>query len=125
MIFRKHLTSVGMIIALLAILATIASANILTGGSATADCTRFALTVNAIDLSPGTAYVINFAFTLTCGGVQTIVPGRINFTASGTTATQTATGTWLSSWSQSANCTVTGSATLTSSGSMVPHSINA
>ncbi len=124
MIFRKHLTSVGMIIALLAILATIASANILTGGSATADCTRFALTVNAIDLSPGTAYVINFAFTLTCGGVQTIVPGSINFTASGTTATETATGTWLSSGSLSANCTVTGSATLTSSGSMVPISIN-
>lgn len=66
--FRKHLTSFAVTIAPLAILATIASANILSGGSATADCSGFALTVNAIDLTLGTVYQINFAFTLTCGG---------------------------------------------------------
>jgi hypothetical protein len=98
-------------------------ANTLTGSSATADCTGYDVTVNAIDLSVGTSYTINLSFLLTCGGTTTTVPGGISFTATGTTATETITGTWPSG-PLTTNCTVTGSATLTSSGSTVNISIN-
>jgi hypothetical protein len=100
-------------------------ANVLTGASATADCTGFSLTVNATDLTPGTQYEIDYAFNLTCSGSTVTIPGSITFTADNTgSATETATGTWQSSGSLTTNCAVTGSATLTNSGSTVPITVN-
>lgn len=112
------------ILALAMIFAIPALANILTSATATADCSGFTLTVNAADLTVNTQYTIDFTFTLTCPGSATIVKtGTITFTASGSTATETATGTWQTS-PLSTNCTVIGSATLTNSGSMVTITIN-
>ncbi len=122
--FRKHAAVFGVVLGLAAILVLPAMANILTGAGAAADCTGYNLTVNAIDLTPGNSYTINFTFTLTCGGSTMTVPGSISFVASGSTATESATGTWLPSGSLSTNCTVTGTATLTSSGSTLPITIN-
>jgi hypothetical protein len=121
---RKHAAVVGIILGLAAILVLPAIANDLSGAGATADCTGYSLTVNAINLNAGASYQINFTFTLTCGGSTTVVPGGISFVATGSTATETATGNWLPSGSLSTNCTVTGSATLTSSGSTVSIVIN-
>lgn len=100
-----------------------AVANVLTSAAATADCSGYTLTVNAKNLTVGTQYTIDYSFTLTCGGSTTTVPGSITFTATATTATETKTVSWPTS-PLSNNCTVTGSATLTSSGSTVPIIIN-
>jgi len=99
-------------------------ANTLSSAAATADCSGFTLTVNAFDLAVGVQYTIDYTFTLTCKGSPTITQtGMITFTASGSTATETATGTWQTS-PLSTNCTVIGSATLTSSNSTVTIIIN-
>ena len=123
--FQKRFTSVAMALASTAMLATPALANILTGASATADCTGFTLTVNATDLNPGDNYEIQYSFTLSCGGNVSTPGGSIFFTADSTgNATETASGTWNSGNPLTSNCTVTGSATLTSSGSTVPITVN-
>src|SRR5260370_4906310 len=98
-------------------------ANILTGATATADCNGYTLTVNASDLTVGALYTIDSSFTLTGGGSPTTVTGTISFTAGATTATETLSAKWPTS-PLTTNCTVTGSATLTSSGSTVPITIN-
>jgi hypothetical protein len=127
---RKKAAVFGVVLGLAVLLVLPVMANILTGAGATADCTGFNLTVNAVDLSPGTSYEINYVFTLTCNGSTTMVPGSINFTdtnngsSTDTTATESATGTWLASGSLSTNCTLTGTATLTSSGSTFNITIN-
>jgi len=101
-----------------------ALANILSSATATADCSGFTLTFNAVDLSPGTQYTIDYTFTLTCNGPAQLVPGSTTFTATAATQTVSATGSWPGS-PLSANCTVSlGSATLTSSGSTVSITIN-
>lgn len=125
MVPRKVLAVFGVVaVGLLAMFATLAYANILTGASASADCSGYTLTVNAIDLSPGTSYTINYTLDLTCNGSLMIVNGSIGFTATNGTATENATGTWPGS-PLITNCTVNnGSATLTSSGSMATIIIN-
>ena len=123
--FQRHFSSLAIAFAATAILASPARANVLTGASATADCTGYTLTVNATDLTPGTVYTITYSFTLICTGSSMVIPGSITFTADGTgTATETAKGTWNSGNPLTSNCTVTGSATLTSSGSTVPITVN-
>ena len=118
--FRTRLTFLGIAIALIALMVAPARANDLSGASATADCRGFTLTVNAIHLSPGTTYTINYSFNLTCNNVASTKTGAITFTATGTTATETVTGTWSGS-PLSTNCTVTsGTATLVSSDTTVP-----
>jgi hypothetical protein len=67
--------------------------------------------------------MIDYTFTLTCGGSTTTVQDSISFTATTTTATQTVAVSWPSS-PLPTNCTVTGSATLINSGSTVPIIIN-
>ena len=119
--FRKHSVSLWIILGLMAILATPASANVLTSATATANCQGYNLTVSAKDLTVGKAYTIDYTFTLTCNGVAIKVPGSINFTATATTATVSKKGTFPG---VSGNCIVTGTATLTSSGSTVPIIIN-
>jgi hypothetical protein len=114
---KKYFAVLGIAFAML-LFAMPAMANILTGATATADCSGYSLTVNASHLAPGNHYTIDYTFTLTCNGSPTTVPGSITFVATGTTATETATVSWPGA-PLSTNCTVTGKATLTSSGSTV------
>ena len=110
---QKNLYALSIALGLVAISALPARANFLTGGgsTATADCRGYALTVKAEDLTIGTAYTINYSFTLTCGAASPVtIPGSINFTATAATATVTATGTF--GGNVSGNCTVTGTAQL-------------
>ena len=120
---KKHLAVCVFVLSLLTMFAIPVLANILTGATATADCNGYTLTVNASDLTIDTMYTIDSSFTLTCGGSPTTVPGTISFTAGATTATETLSAKWPTS-PLTTNCTVTGSATLTSSGSTVPITIN-
>ena len=119
--FRKYSVSLWIVLGLMAVLVTPASANVLTSAIATANCHGYSLTVSAKDLTVGKAYTIDYTFTLTCNGVVTKVPGSISFTATATTATVSKKGTFPG---VSGNCIVTGTATLTSSGSTIPIIIN-
>src|ERR1700730_16112542 len=119
---RKYATIVGVVLGVAAILVLPAMANVLSGAGANADCNGYTLTVNAIHLDSNVAYEIDYSFTFTCNGSSTVVPGKIFFTTTNNgsstdnSATETMVGTWPSG-PLSANCTVTGSAILTSSGS--------
>lgn len=107
---------------MLAIFATVARANVLTSATAIANCQGYNLSVNATDLTVGTTYTIDYSFTLTCGSSSPVtIPGSITFTATASTETVTASGTF---GSTSGDCNVTGSATLTSSGSTVAMTTN-
>lgn len=108
---------------LFAVFALSAVANVLNTATATADCSGYTLTVNARDLSVGSSYTINYTFTLNCGGSITTVPGTISFTATASTVSKTVTVNWPNSPLSKA-CTVTGSAVLTASGSLVPITFN-
>ena len=119
-------------LAVVALCADLARANpsppTLTGVSATADCSGYTVTVNATNLMPGTEYQVHLDFTLTCDGSSSVQSGSIDFTADGTgNATETQSGFWGGEGGLVSNCTVTGTATLTSSGSTlstVPITIN-
>ena len=115
--FHKRSVTLWVVLGLMAILATSAGAsapppNILTSATATANCQGYNLTLSAKDLQVGKAYTINYNFTLTCNGVATQVPGSVTFTATGTTQTVTAKGTFPG---LSGKCVVTGTATLAKS----------
>jgi hypothetical protein len=111
----------GLVFALLALFAAGAEANILVRAGATADCLGYKLRVRAADLSVGGNYSIDYTFIATVQGVSTPIAGTINFTAITGTITEPGSG----SWGLAADATVvTGSATLTSSGSTVPIVIN-
>ena len=116
----RHYAILGI---LFAVFALSALANILTSASATADCSGYTLTVKASDLVANTMYTIDYSFILTCGGSMTTVSGSIPFTAGATTSTQTVTKPW-STTPLTTNCTATGTATLTSSGSTVNITFN-
>ena len=110
----------GLLFASLATFATRAQANILTGASAAANCAGYTLTVKATDLSPGVTYTIKYTLAFTSGtGVRTF-PGTITFTATADAATETASATR----DLNVDGTLTGKATLTSSGSTVNVTIN-
>ena len=119
----KHHVVSGIVFAVIAFSAMPAMANHLTSASATADCNGYALTVNASALTIGVHYTINYSFTLNCGGTIKTVPGSISFTATATTATEKVSVSWPSA-PLTTNCTVTGTATLTNSGSTVDIVIN-
>lgn len=116
----RHYVILGI---LFGVLALSALANVLTSAIATADCSGYTLTVNTSDLVSGTMYTIDYSFILICGGSTTTVSGTIPFTASGTASTQTVTKTWPTT-PLTTNCSVTGSAELTSSGSTVAITFN-
>src|SRR5437899_9864045 len=123
MLAKRVLAFMGSVL-LLALTAGPAHANFLSDATATVDCSGYSLTVDAIDLVPSTAYEIDYSFTLTpTSGPAIPVSGKINFIAGSSTATEGATGTWPGS-PLSAPYTVTGSATLTSSGSTVTITFN-
>jgi hypothetical protein len=108
------------LVPLLAMFATVAMAHHLSGVSATANCKGYSLSVSGSDLTAGLSYTITYTFTVICNGTSTTFPGTITFTASDSTATEMASGTW----NLTGDCTATGSATLTSYGSTVPIVIN-
>lgn len=119
----KHYVVLGIAFALFAFCAMPAMANILTSASATADCSGYTLTVNASDLAIGTNYTIDYTFTLNCNGTISTVSGSIPFTATSHSASETVSVSWPTS-PLTTNCTVTGTAKLTSSGSSVAIVIN-
>jgi hypothetical protein len=116
---RKRLAFLALAVALFMMFATLAVANVLTMATATLNCSGYTLTVDAKNLTAHTMYTIQYSFTGSCLPTSPF-KGTITFTPTGSTATETASGTW----SLTANCTVTGSATLTSSGSTLPILIN-
>jgi hypothetical protein len=116
---HKRLVLLSITLVLLAFSALPASANILTSATATADCSGYTLTVSAVDLQPANApYTVDFTFNLSCQ--STPVTGSITINASDIdsngNATVTASGSWPSS-PLNTLCSVSGMATLTSSGS--------
>jgi len=117
---QRRLSVLGFPFALITFSAPPVWANDLSSASATADCNGYSLTVNATDLTPGTAYTINYTFTLSCGATGS---GSINFTADGSTKTVTASGSW-TPHPLTTSCTVSGSATLTNSSSKVDITFN-
>lgn len=119
----KHYVVLGIVFAVFAFSALPAMANILTSATATADCSGYTLTVNAKDLIIGKNYTIDYTFTLTCNGTTSTASGTIPFTATAHTASETVSVSWPNS-PLTTNCTVTGKATLTSSGSTVAIVIN-
>jgi len=119
----KHHVVSGIVFAVIAFSAIPAMANHLTSASATADCNGYTLTVDASALTIGVQYTIDYKFTLNCNGTITEVPGTIVFTATATTATKMVTVSW-PTHPLTTNCTVTGTATLTNSGSTVDIVIN-
>jgi hypothetical protein len=121
---KKHLGVVAPVLGLLVMLANPVLANDLTAATATADCSGFNLSVTAINLDVGTTYMVDFTFTLTPpSGPAITVPGTITFTAAAGTETHTASGPWPGA-PLSGDFTVTGSATLIQSGSVLPITIN-
>jgi hypothetical protein len=119
MTVKRHFAVFGLVLGMVVMFALPALANLLTSASATVDCNGFALTVNAVDLTPGVSYTIDYTFTLTpsSGPVKT-VSGMTVFKASGSSATEMVSGTWPGG-PLGADFTVTGTAKLTSSGSTV------
>ena len=120
MISRKHLTLFGVVLGALTMFATLAYANVLTGASASADCNGYMVTINAIDLTAGTQYTINYFFSC---GTTALTSGSIVFTPTSDTATESATGTWTGG-PLTTNCAINGTATLTSSGSTTTITVN-
>ena len=114
----KHRTIPGILFVVfaLSVLPAMANPNVLASATAAADCNGYTLTVNAIYLTVGTHYTIDYTFTLNCGGTTTTVPGSISFTATATKVTKTVAVNWPNA-PLGTDCDVTGSATLTNSGS--------
>src|SRR5262249_1904676 len=112
----KHFAVLGIALAVVALSAMPAMANVLTAASAKADCSAYTLTVLARHFTTGPHHPTNSSFTLNCGGTTTTIPGSIAFPAAATTVTKSATAAWPGS-PLTTNCTVTGSATLANSGS--------
>jgi hypothetical protein len=118
----KHISVSGMVIALLALCATPAWANHLTGATATANCEGYRLSVNAVDLTEGATYTIDYSLTVTCsGGSPVTFKGATTFKATASSETVTTAGGTFTGLT--GGCEVTGSATLTSTGSTVSTSL--
>jgi hypothetical protein len=116
--FKRYRVVWGIVFGLLVMFATPAMANVLTGATATANCTGYRLTVNARDLTEGKTYTIDYSLTVTCGsGSPVTFSGVTSFTATASTETVTTAGGTFTGLT--GDCVVTGSATLTSSGSTV------
>lgn len=118
---RKKAPVLGVVLGLAVLLVLPAMANVLTGAGATADCSGYTLTVTAIDLTSGHPYTINYF--IDCG-TTTVASGSINFTATGSTATESVPDTPWPGGPLTTTCVLTGKATLTSSGSTVSITIN-
>jgi hypothetical protein len=121
---KRHFAVLGLVLSLVLMTAGSARANVLTSATATADCSGYILTVTATSLAVGTPYTIDFTFALTpTSGPPITVNGSIDFTATSSTEIVTDTASWPSA-PLSVNYTVTGSATITSSGSTLTITFN-
>lgn len=126
MINKRYVTVFGLVLGLFAMLASQARANTLTAAPATADCSGFSLSVTISDLDIGTMYEVDYQFFLTpvsTGITEPPVTGKITFTATSTTQTVTATGSWPGS-PLSEPTTVSGQVTLTTTGSSLGITFN-
>jgi hypothetical protein len=126
MISKRYVTAFGLVLGLFAMFASQARANTLTAAPATADCSGFSLSVTISDLAIGTMYEVDFQFFLTpvsTGITEPPVTGMIKFTATSTTQTVTATGSWPGS-PLSEPTTVSGQVTLTATGSSLGITFN-
>jgi hypothetical protein len=107
---RKHSIALWILLALMAVSALPASANVLHSATATANCQGYTLTAVAGNLAIGTTYTIDYTFTITCnGGTPVNVPGSITFKATASTMTVTQSGSFSG---LSGSCLVTGTAAL-------------
>ena len=107
---RKHSIALWIVLALMAVSALPANANILHSATATANCQGYTLTAVAGNLEIGTTYTIDYTLTITCnGGTPVNVPGSITFKATASTMTVTQSGSFSG---LSGSCLVTGTAAL-------------
>ena len=65
---RRYSIALWVVLALMAVSALPASANILHSATATANCQGYTLTAVAGNLAVGTTYTIDYTFTITCNG---------------------------------------------------------
>jgi hypothetical protein len=118
MSWRKLGAILALAMGILTVGATPAKANILTSATATANCQGYSLTVNATDLTVDKIYTIDYSLTVTCpGGSSVTFPGLTIFKATAFSETVTTSGGTFTGLT--GDCEVTGSATLTSTGSTV------
>jgi hypothetical protein len=111
MMLRKHSIALLFGLALMAVSALPASANVLHSATATANCQGYTLTAVAADLAIGKTYTIDYTFTVTCdGGAPVNIPGTLTFTATASTMTVTQSGSFLGGLHGS--CLITGTASL-------------
>jgi hypothetical protein len=106
--------------ALLAMHAPLASANVLKSATATirCSCNRSTITVSAADLTVGTDYVIDYSVMLTpASGAVITISSQIQFTA--TASAETVSATIPLGGLRAGTYSLSGTATLTSSGSTV------
>jgi hypothetical protein len=126
MINKRYVTVFGLVLGLFVMMASQARANTLTAAPATADCSGFSLSVTISDLAIGTMYEVDYQFFLTpvsTGITEPPVTGKITFTATSTTQTVTASGTWPGS-PLTEPTTVSGQVTLTTTGSSLGITFN-
>jgi hypothetical protein len=91
--FRKCLSRSWLAFALVVLGTTAARAHFLTAANAQANCsTGYNLTVDAIALTAGTRYTILYNFFVST--MSAPIKGRIDFTATGSTAVESASGSW-------------------------------
>jgi len=117
---RKHLLFWPTLVALLALLATPAWAHVLRSATATVRCScgKSTIKVSAAELTVGTDYVIDYTVILTpTSGSSITVSSQILFTA--TAASETVSGTIPLGALPLGTYSLSGTATLTSSGSTV------
>ncbi len=108
--FNKRSFVLGIILALMAVLATPASANQLESATATANCQGFTLTASAENLAVGETYTVDYNFVLTCNGATPVnVPGSFTFKATARKMVVSTSGTFPG---LAGSCVVTGTAEL-------------
>jgi len=118
--FQKHLSLWATLLVLLAICATPASAHVLTSATAAVrcGCNKSTIKVSAAGLTVGTDYVINYTVLLTpASGSSITISSQILFTATATA--QTVSATIPLGGLPTGTFSLSGTATLTSSGSTV------
>ncbi len=129
MLAKRVLAFMGSVL-LLALTAGPARANFLTGASATADCSSFAITVDGVDLVLSNTYTVDCSIS----GLASPFSPSFDFTVTSPPCTfdagngnydciETDNGTWPGA-PLSGTFTLSGTCTLTSSGSTVPITFN-
>jgi hypothetical protein len=101
-----------------------ATANDVSGGTVSADCKGYAVTVGAVNLTPNTTYTSSYSVALSCTGAPTSlsVPGTLPITNNNDgTGSGNAGGSW--STQPNGTCSVTATATITQNTGETPVSL--